>query len=171
MKLTELTEAYGEQGTKLSNRELNFIFDAVENNEIMDVSEMNGIIEDYLVDYVRNKNSLRLAMVRAHVLVHGMIPLNMQPNSTWYAKIPEEMQMVAIDRGHDPFEAVESAKADVEERQRHVKEPVAVDMMSKEYMSNKGKYKPSIRKNRDNIVQNIMKGTPAPEAMMAFLAK
>jgi len=170
MKIKEIiSEAHGELGTRLSQQELDFIFQIIEDSGVLDVTEISEIVEQHLPDYVRNKNSLRMAAVRAHILVHGQIPLNMEPNVTWFSRIPEEMQMVAIERGHDPFEAVEAAKADVKERQKHVKEPAAINMMSKEYMGNKNKYKPSIKQHRNEIVQNIMKGATAQQAMMAFM--
>ena len=99
----------------LNSDELTYVYDFVA-DDVYRWSELSEkILSD--LDFPRGKNSLRLAAIRMHILVHGLLPLDMSPNPEWY-NVPNTMKKFAQDRGIDVAEQIEQAKEDGLERKK-----------------------------------------------------
>lgn len=97
----------------LSKADLEFLYDFVKDDVYRSSELRQKIVSD--VDFPRGKNSLRLGAIRMHVLVHGMLPLDMEPNPDWYS-IPSTMKKFAEEKGIDVSDSIEHAIEDGEKR-------------------------------------------------------
>lgn len=97
----------------LNDNDLEYVYNFVK-DEVMRGSEISQRSKQD-VDFMRGKNSLRLAAVRMHILVHGILPLDMEPNPDWY-HVPERMKQFAITKGVDVEDNIDQAKEEGRDR-------------------------------------------------------
>lgn len=151
--------------TRFTPQELEFILELVKDSKLSQ-SELNGIVNDALVDYSRNKNSLRLAAPRMYALVHGELPLDKIDAAGWFSTIPDTMIRYAESKGYDVDDNLRRAEIDNEERRKEKaakrsREDAVAEMVS--FWKNHERYlhKPSVLKAREDIIKALMSGQAA----------
>ena len=162
MKLFELIHEDGILGTRLTTKELDFLLDLVK-DEQMSQSELASRVNDVLVDYPRNKNSLKSAAPRMYTIVHGELPLDMEDRSGWFSQTPSTMVRYAEEKGYDVSANLHAAQVDAKERSeraaRKLTKDQALQTMRDFYIANKDMLDgEAVKADRNNIVAKLMKG-------------
>jgi hypothetical protein len=144
--------------TRLAPEELEFILDLVKDDK-MSQSELSGRVNDALVDYSRNKNSLRLAAPRMYALVHGALPLEMEDKAGWFATIPTTMIQYAESKGYEVADNLRRAKIDARNRKAKLNDKEALNVVISYFNDHEHHLdKQAIVKNRSRLVKQVKDG-------------
>jgi hypothetical protein len=146
------------KATRLAPEELEFILDLVKDDK-MSQSELSSRVNDALVDYSRNKNSLRLAAPRMYALVHGELPLEMEDKAGWFATIPSTMIKYAESKGYEVADNLRRAKIDARNRKSKLTDKDAKAIMLQYFKDHEYHLdKEAVSKDRKKIQNAILKG-------------
>jgi hypothetical protein len=118
-------------------------------------------------EYDRNENSAEFLLSRMHILVHGIAPHGETQNrAETMFNICDKMIDYANRKGLDTMFNIELAKVDLADRPIRVKYEVAKSIVSEYYFSLSPEDRP-VAVNRDDVIAQVMEGTPVEEALAA----
>lgn len=166
MKLSDLTEQYGDTGRALSDAQLQQAYDAVIQREL-DKSEIADLAKQFGESdaYGRTSDSAAFLLSRMHILVHGLAPHGeTEHRAEVMFQIPKRMIDFANRHGLDTLYNIEAAREELRSRPVRVKQPVALEMMAAYYKANKDRLPKDIAKHREEIVARLMNGATPEEA-------
>lgn len=166
MKLSQITEQYGNTGRALSDAQLQLAYDAVIHHEL-DKAEIADLAKQFGEGdaYGRTSDSAAFLLSRMHILVHGVAPLGeTEHRAETMFQIPNKMIEFANRKGLDTLYNIEAAREDLRTRPVRVKRPAALEIMAAYYKANKDRMPRDIASHREEIVDRLMNGAKPEEA-------
>lgn len=154
----------------LTEQELEFILEVVK-QEPMSGQDLLAKVKDVVTDYSRSKDSLRLAAIRMHILVHGILPYNLVPHADWYF-VPQTMVKFADDKGYDVSSNIAKAQREGQKRKLVKNRQEALDILGSYFKEIKGTLSMdslnSLKQHREEVLELIQKGIPVEQAFDKF---
>lgn len=168
MKLIDLVES--DDSRAISTEDMEMVFKRVEPKELYkeDIADIaNELAEDS--EFGRNKASAEFLLNRMHVLIHGIAPHGETQNR---AEKMFNASRPLIDfinkKGYDVDGNLEKARIELANRLVKVKRPEALKRVAEYFKNIKEKITKEeadvFRKNKENIVKDIMNGIEPAEA-------
>lgn len=146
------------QRIKLNPKEMQFILDLVKDEQLT-YSELKDKVNDALVDYSRNKNSLKLAAPRMYAIVHGELPIDMVDNAGWFSTIPNTMIQYAEAQGYEANDNLRRAAINAKHRKKKITSKEAIEIMLSYFQDHEAVLdKKQVVKNRPSILRQIEAG-------------
>ena len=148
--------------------------------DIVDKGEMNkSEIIDAAVDlagsskYLRTAGAAKLSLARIHAVIHGILPHGVESTIEDFYAPSGRMVDYLSRQGYDVQAQLRKAKDDMQQRiatrQSRLSSEQAREIMAAFYNKNKKSISPSVRKNRDSILAQLMSGEDVESVFAPYM--
>lgn len=158
LDLNELDTKKREKYEELTEDELLFVLELVEDNGRMTAKEFHRLINSEKDNFTRGGTSLYHAALRMYLIVYNTLPEGTTPNKAWHI-IPDKMAEVALQHGHDISDNLSIVRAKSAKKKAHTKETFkqAQDHIRAYWNAHKHHLDPKVGQMRDYLAAQLVK--------------